>query len=164
MKQKIDLYREVLSLEPDSKVFLPLARLLDEDGQLDEAISVVRQGLQRHKDYLEGRLMLIDLLFKQGDYNVIEDELKGMTKILCKYDGFWSAWIESLAQNPDSRDAATALRFFNATMNGHNISWSAVLEQGLGSFFSKGGHQPVPFVLNKTESDDEAGQSKKKHF
>ena len=48
MTEKIQWYKEVLELEPNSKVFFPLARLLVEEGHLDEAVAVLEQGLARH--------------------------------------------------------------------------------------------------------------------
>ncbi|NMC48683.1 MAG: tetratricopeptide repeat protein, partial [Desulfovibrio sp.] len=41
MIEKIDLYREVLAIEPNSKVFFPLARELAEAGRVDEAIRIL---------------------------------------------------------------------------------------------------------------------------
>ena len=53
MKAKIEWYREVLELEPGSKVFFPLARLLGQSGETQEAIRVLRMGLARHPEYIE---------------------------------------------------------------------------------------------------------------
>ncbi|HIV67199.1 MAG TPA: hypothetical protein H9991_13195, partial [Candidatus Mailhella excrementigallinarum] len=43
-REKINWYREVLELEPGSRVFLPFARLLVEQGCSDEAAAVLRRG------------------------------------------------------------------------------------------------------------------------
>ena len=64
--EKIDWYREVLELEPNSKVFLPLARLHLQIGQEDEAIAVLEHGLARHPEHLEARLLLVELLYRTG--------------------------------------------------------------------------------------------------
>ena len=42
-REKINWYREVLELEPGSRVFLPFARLLVEQGCSDEAAAVLRR-------------------------------------------------------------------------------------------------------------------------
>ena len=41
MTEKIEWYKEVLELEPNSKVFFPLARLLSEAGRTDEAVEIL---------------------------------------------------------------------------------------------------------------------------
>lgn len=44
MMDKIEWYREVLELEPSSKLFFPLARLLVEDGQPEAALETCAGG------------------------------------------------------------------------------------------------------------------------
>ena len=44
MMEKIEWYQEVLKLDPDSKVFFPLAKLLRDSQQPDKAIEVLRAG------------------------------------------------------------------------------------------------------------------------
>ena len=53
MMEKIEWYQEVLKLDPDSKVFFPLAKLLRESQQPEKAIDVLRAGLERASVYLE---------------------------------------------------------------------------------------------------------------
>ena len=48
MTEKIEWYKEVLELEPNSKVFFPLARMLAEEQRFDEAVAVLEHGLERH--------------------------------------------------------------------------------------------------------------------
>ena len=67
-QEKAAWYREVLDLEPGSKVFLPYARLLLELDRADEAVSVLRDGLGRHPEFMEARLLLIDVLHKRGEH------------------------------------------------------------------------------------------------
>ena len=67
MMEKIEWYQEVLEIEPSSKVFFPLAKLLLGNKQTQEAIAVLRQGLDRHPEFFEARLMLIDLLQQERD-------------------------------------------------------------------------------------------------
>lgn len=66
MTEKIDWYKEVLELEPNSKVFYPLSRLLAEAGRTDEAVDTLEQGLARHEEFLEARLFLVELLHQLG--------------------------------------------------------------------------------------------------
>ncbi len=136
MKQKIEWYQEVLDLEPGSKVFFPLARMQAEDGQPDAALSTLRHGLGRNPEHIEARLLLIDILFNQSKIEDIWPEVDAVSLMLGGYPGFWAAWTERMAKNPQSRDAALALNFLSASLKGEPISWSAVIEHGLGSILS----------------------------
>jgi thioredoxin-like negative regulator of GroEL len=131
MKQKIEWYREVLELEPGSRVFFPLAKLLAADGQTAEAVNTLNQGLLRHPDHVEARLLLAELLHLQNDEVRLHQEIENLGNIFSLYPGFWKAWSEVLADTPAFHDAALAMRFFSAALQGKSVSWAGVIEQGL---------------------------------
>lgn len=131
MKQKIEWYREVLELEPGSRVFFPLAKLLAADGQTAEAVNTLRQGLLRHQDHVEARLLLVELLHLQSDEESLCKEIERLGGLFSLYPGFWKAWSEVLACNPAFHDAALAMRFFSAALQGKSINWAGIIEQGL---------------------------------
>lgn len=133
MKQKIEWYREVLELDPGSRVFFPLAKLLAAGGQPSEAVLILRHGLSRHPDHLEARIFLVELLFAKSATHELEAEIDSLSATLVMYPGFWEAWSKRLAAAPDSREAALALRFFSATLQGRKAVWSDVIAQGLQS-------------------------------
>jgi tetratricopeptide (TPR) repeat protein len=133
MKQKIEWYREVLDLEPGSRVFFPLAKLLAADGQTTEAVNALSQGLLRHPDHVEARLLLAELLHLQNDEARLHQEIESLGSIFALYPGFWEAWSEVLADTPAFHDAALAMRFFSAALQGKSVSWSGVIEHGLHS-------------------------------
>lgn len=143
MKQKIEWYKEVLELEPGSKVFFPLARMQAEDGQNDAALATLRHGLSRNPEHLEARLLLIDLLVGKNEFASIEPEVDAVSQMLGGYPGFWSAWTERMSKSPQSRDAALALRFLTESLKGQPISWSAVIEHGLSQILSLGTPQTI---------------------
>ena len=66
LPEKALWYQEVLSLDPNSRIFLPYARLLAELGRGTEAVEVLKAGLLRHPEFLEARLLLIELLHTSG--------------------------------------------------------------------------------------------------
>jgi tetratricopeptide (TPR) repeat protein len=138
MKQKIDWYREVLELEPGSRVFFPLAKLLAADGQAGEAVLTLKQGLLRHPDNVEARLLLVELLHLQQADAEVAAEIERLGKILASYPGFWSAWCGNIAENPLMRDASLAMRFFSAALQGKNISWGDIISRGLSAVLSAG--------------------------
>ncbi|MDR3175854.1 MAG: tetratricopeptide repeat-containing protein [Desulfovibrio sp.] len=138
MKQKIDWYREVLELEPGSRVFFPLAKLLAADGQAAEAVLTLKQGLLRHPDNVEARLLLVELLHLQQADAEVAAEIERLGKILASYPGFWSAWCDNIADNPLMRDASLAMRFFSAALQGKSISWGDIISRGLNAVLSAG--------------------------
>jgi tetratricopeptide (TPR) repeat protein len=143
MNQKIEWYKEVLALEPGSKVFFPLARLQAENGLPGEALATLRHGISRNPEHIEARLLLIDILFASGQFDALWPELDQVALMLGGYPGFWSAWNERLARNPSSRDASLALSFFSAALRGEAVSWSDIIEQGLRNVLPAGDGGPV---------------------
>lgn len=133
MKAKIKWYQEVLELEPSSKVFFPLARLFAENDQYAEAVATLKQGLERHPEHFEARMLLIDCLGRLGANDKLAAEIASVGEVLSKYPSFWKNWAAEQAATPDGRDAALALSFLSATFSNTDISWSAIIEQGLRS-------------------------------
>ena len=121
MMEKIEWYQEVLEIEPSSKVFFPLAKLLLGNKQTQEAIAVLRQGLDRHPEFFEARLMLIDLLQQEQDAAAAMQEVKALGAKLFAYPGFWDAWAGSAATDED-KDMATALRLMAAFLRHSDLS------------------------------------------
>ncbi len=137
MNEKIRWYREVLELEPSSKVFFPLARLFLENEQLDDAVDTLRRGLERHPEHLEARMLLIECLDVLGQELEADDETEILSTRLRQYPQFWQAWGRTLAASPESKDASLALDFLAASFESASISWATVIEQGLRALSRK---------------------------
>lgn len=131
MKAKIEWYQEVLELEPSSKVFFPLARLLADNGQPANAIATLRQGLDRHPEFIEARLFLIELLHAYGDVPQRDAEVARLSGLFSSYPGFWDAWSASVTGSGANRDTAVALGFVAAAFRNGGASWTHVLQLGL---------------------------------
>ncbi|MDR1946057.1 MAG: tetratricopeptide repeat-containing protein [Desulfovibrio sp.] len=144
MKQKIEWYREVLELEPGSRVFFPLAKLLAADRQTEDAVAVLRQGLLRHPDHVEARLLLVELLHMQRSDKELSTEIDGLEHLFAAYPGFWSAWSESISADPAMQDAALAMRFFAAALQGKDIGWGRIIEHGLHAVLADGAAGVLP--------------------
>ena len=114
MMDKIEWYREVLELEPSSKLFFPLARLLVEDGQPEAALETLRRGLERHPEFLEARLFYIEQLYHHGQPEACVAEVTELGQLFASYPGFWQAWAASMLGS-GCGDVATALRFLAAS-------------------------------------------------
>ena len=144
MKQKIEWYREVLEIEPNSKVFFPLARMLAEDKQAEAAIATLRQGVARHPDHIEARLLLVELLFSHGDAGPLWDEVDAVSVLLRKYPGFWKAWGERLRSQTATKDAGLAAIFMAAFAEQTPVSWTSIIEHGLRSVLGESTFAAIP--------------------
>ena len=133
MTEKIEWYKEVLELEPNSKVFFPLARLLTEAQRQDEAIDVLEQGLARHEEFLEARLFLIELLHKAGRNAACEKQVTKLTGMFSAYSGFWQAWAACIASAGNEPDTAAVLRFLALNFSRGPVSLHEVINHGLAS-------------------------------
>ncbi len=129
MTSKIDFYREVLAIEPGSRVFFPLAKLLRQEGFADEAMAVLRSGIAFHPDYLEAKFLLVELLSGQNRLEEAGTVFDGLAALLSDYPSVWTLWASR--STGLTSDASLALRFLAAAFQGKDISWMGVLEKGL---------------------------------
>ena len=138
MTEKIEWYKEVLELEPNSKVFFPLARLLVEEGRTEEATGVLELGLARHDEFLEARLFLIELLYKTGQQSACEIQVKKLSRMFSAYSGFWQAWAATMTTENHGPDTAAVMRFLALNFAKGPVSLSDVLKQGVNSLLEHG--------------------------
>lgn len=157
MNDKIAWYKEVLELEPGSKVFLPLARLLADAGEPAQAAAALRQGLTSHPDHAEARLLLVQVLAESGDHAGARTESKRLSQLLSNAPAFLAAWADGLARSAASgnglpenlsqdsaADAAVALGFLAHLFSGREVSWAKVLLAGLSALSAQATGEPAP--------------------
>lgn len=138
MTEKIEWYKEVLELEPNSKVFFPLARLLADENRDDEAIAALEHGLERHGEFLEARLFLIELLYRTGRQDACAGQVERLSAMFASYAGFWQAWAACLSGVEGEADTATVLRFLATHFLHGPISLHEVLDRGLETLQNHG--------------------------
>ncbi|MBO4334799.1 MAG: hypothetical protein J5846_03070 [Desulfovibrio sp.] len=131
MEEKIQWYQEVLQLEPNSKLFFPLALLLSQANRIPEALQVLQNGLARHDEYLEARLFYIELLYKSGQNAAIAPELQKLQDLFSHYTGFWQAWAAFIASNGNSLDTSALMRFLSLYFTHKDLSLHTVIDKGL---------------------------------
>lgn len=131
MKNKIELFQELFSSDPTSKVFYPLAKLYAESGMLLQAADTLRQGLSRHPDHMEARLLFIDILNQLERSDQAREEVEVLAATLSRYPSFWSIWAARAGES--SKDAAVALNFLSAHLAGKRITWADVLLKGFAA-------------------------------
>lgn len=131
MTEKIEWYKEVLALEPNSKVFFPLARLLAAADRNDEAIEALEHGLERHGEFLEARLFLIELLYKTKRQDACARQIERLSAMFFSYAGFWQAWAACLSSVEGEADTAAVLRFLAIHFLHGPISLHEALNRGV---------------------------------
>ena len=128
--EKAKWYQEVLSLDPDSRIFLPYARLLAELGRTGDAVDVLKAGLAKHPEFLEARLYLIELLHLAGQDAAAGLEAEGLIDLLGQSPALWRIW----SRRPGLRaDQAAMLLFFAASMQKNGHSLADVFEAGIAA-------------------------------
>ena len=161
MTEKIEWYKEVLELEPNSKVFFPLARLLAEAKRIDEAVEILEQGLARHEEFLEARLYLIELLHSANKLEACEKQVGRLTKMFSTYAGFWQAWAACISAAGNAPDTAAVLRFLALNFSRGPVSLHDVINHGLASMTGGGAEaleqaQPAEFAAQVAHPTAEA--------
>lgn len=142
MSKKIEWYQEVLSLEPGSRVFFPLAKLFVENGMPEDAVIALRRGLDRHPDYLEARMLLVELLTELGREEEVHEQLKRVITPLQDYPAFWRGWARSLPEN--QRDLAVFLMLVSSNLMGDTIKWTDVVFEGISTLAKRLVGAPLP--------------------
>lgn len=137
MLSKIEIYREVLEIEPNSKVFFPLARSLAEEGRQDEAAAVLSRGIGFHPDHLEAKFLLIELLTRQGKEEQADQVFVDVGALLARYPSVWLLWSKTAAAR--AKDPSLAMLFLAHYFQNQTLTWAEVMERGLKSLSQAAG-------------------------
>lgn len=137
MLSKIEIYREVLEIEPNSKVFFPLARSLADAGRHDEAAAVLARGIGFHPDHLEAKFLLIELLTRQGKEEQAEQVFTDVGALLARYPSVWLLWSKTAAAR--AKDPSLAMLFLAHYFQNQTLTWAEVMERGLKSLSQAAG-------------------------
>lgn len=151
MTEKIDWYKEVLELEPNSKVFYPLARLLAEAGRADEAVAALERGLARHEEFLEARLFLVELLHQTGQDVACAAQLDTLGQVFAAHAGFWRAFA-ACATRDAAPDTAAVLQLLGLYFARGPVPLHQVLERGVAACWAEGAAE-APFVGQPREPE-----------
>lgn len=150
MVGKIELYREVLEIEPNSKVFFPLARLLAEQGDDDEAVRALTRGITFHPDHLEAKFFLIELLTRLGREGEADAVFADVGSLLSRYPSVWLLWSQKAAAR--SKDPSLAMLFLANYFQNDSLTWADVMERGLQSLRQEEAADPGPSTVPPAET------------
>lgn len=130
MNDKSIWYREVLEIEPQSRLFYPLARTLAAEGSLAEARNVLEKGLSYHVHFVQARMLLCEVLQKLGareeaekQFSLVAGELEGTAS-------FWQAFARASAKN---RDESLVRRLTALELRNVPVDFSDIVRRGLDS-------------------------------
>lgn len=130
MNDKIAWFEELLALEPNSKLFLSLARIYVQENRAEDAAKALQKGLSFHPEHLEARLLLIKCLARLGDKEAAREESRSLAVTLSGYPVFLDLWAEQ-SKEYVNQDAALALRLLSKSLKGEAVNWGDILVQGL---------------------------------
>ncbi len=80
--EEIEKLRARVEKDPNSRLFLPLAEEYRKSGMLDEAISVILQGLERQPGYTSARVALGRLYLEKDMIDEAKKEFEGVVKAI----------------------------------------------------------------------------------
>ncbi len=122
-------------MEPGSRVFFPLAKLFVEFGRFEDAARTLRQGLDRHPDSMEARLLLIQVLTRLERLDEASEQLSLIVKPLERYPAFWTLWAREVGAT--DRDFSAFLLLVASHFSDKPVSWSDVVMEGLHSITAR---------------------------
>jgi len=129
MPSKIEFYREVLRDDPTSRVFFPLAKMLAQSGQTEEAVTVLTNAVSVQPGHLEARFLLVELLTRLGRAKEGASVFEELLPLLSDYPSVWSLWADKAKGL--SRDSSVAMHLVAQNLAGADISFLDLLEKGL---------------------------------
>lgn len=135
MQEKIEWFQEVLSLEPGSRVFFPLARLFVQVGEPENAVTTLKAGLDRHPEYLEARMLLVQLLSDQGQSDEALEQAGRVVEAMGGYPAFWKLWAQG--QPPEKRDFAVFLMLVASWLQDRPVHWTDIVLEGVNSLSTR---------------------------
>jgi len=75
VRERIGRYKDRLAADPASGVFVPLAEMMGAEGDVEEALGVLEDGLSRHPGSIPGRVVLGRMLLATGRADLAREVL-----------------------------------------------------------------------------------------
>lgn len=146
MQDKIELYKDILLTDPFSRIFYPLSIALKEQGNFEEAVQYLEQGLLYHTSFLEARMLFVEVLHELGNTEKRDSEIDKIMTIFKAYPSFWK--ICASKEQGQHDDIALALQFISQAFTNEDITFNKVLASGLQNL------SPVPHKVHVEEEID----------
>ncbi|MBL7557121.1 MAG: tetratricopeptide repeat protein [Bdellovibrionaceae bacterium] len=127
-KDIIEKYRGVLKKTPDSQVFAPLAEAYRENGEIDLAEKVCKEGLRRHPSHVSAWVILAKILKDKKNW---DEAIKALTQAL-KLSGSNILAHQLMGElHLEKRDTSNAIKSFKMVLllNPHHTKVKKILER-----------------------------------
>ncbi len=138
MNDKYIWYKEVLDIEPQSRLFFPLARMMADDGALEEARAVLESGLSYHVHFVQARMLLAEVLQKLGRKDEAESQFALVTGEFRENASFWQSFADTSAKN---KDEAVIRRMMSLQLRNVPTEFSDIMSRGLDSLEKEYGYE-----------------------
>ncbi len=132
MSERLELYKEIIELDPQSRVFFKYAQLLEKEQRVDEALSALARGLEFQPDFMEARLYYIDLLTRNDRLESASIQLHKFTSLFKKYPAFWLTWSKLTME--ENSTVGSTLALLSALFNNPSLSVMQIFQAGLQSY------------------------------
>ncbi len=132
MSERLELYKEIIELDPHSRVFFKYAQLLEKEERVDEALNALARGLEFQPDFMEARLYYIDLLTRNDKIESAGIQLQKFTSLFQKYPAFWLTWSKHTTEENSTLSSTLAL--LSALFNNPSLSLMQIFQTGLQSY------------------------------
>ena len=150
MNDKFIWYKEILDIEPQSRLFLPLARILAGEGALEEAKAVLENGLSYHGHYVQARMLLSEVLQKLGRTDEAEQQFALVAGEFRENASFWETFAGTGTKN---KDEAVIRRMLSLQLRNIPVEFSDILSRGLDSLEKEYGLEAGPAAEAEAERD-----------
>lgn len=142
MQDKIELYKDILLSDPFSRVFYPLSIALKEQGSYEESAHYLEQGLLYHTNFLEARMLFVEVLDTLGNIEKRDAEIDKIIVTFKKYPSFWRVCA---TKEHEHNDVALALQFVSQALTNTDVTLSKVFASGLQAL------SPLPTPINNEQ-------------
>lgn len=109
----IEKLKEKFGKDPNSKLFLPLAEEYRKEGMLDEAIDVLRTGLEKHQSYTSARVLLGKIYLEKG---MLEEAKREFESVIASVPDNLFAHKKLAEIYRDTGEAELAIKAFKAIL------------------------------------------------
>ncbi len=110
--ENIRFYREMLRLDPSSKVFEALAEELYAAGEWQEVVLICREGLKYHAEHLRPRVLLGMALMELGEHEESQGILLEVHRTIRESSIVFKLLAEQAALSGESGEAAQFTRIY----------------------------------------------------
>ncbi len=157
MSERLELYKEIIELDPQSRVFFKYAQLLEKEQRVDEALSALARGLEFQPDFMEARLYYIDLLTRNDKLESASIQLHKFTSLFKKYPAFWLTWSKLTME--ENSTVGSTLALLSALFNNPSLSVMQIFQAGLQLYTDQISTASMPSSAKNPVAEDLQKQS-----